>query len=46
MTQIKITKIPQRQECVNKEHPYIGGAKDIIDDELGKPQSEVNQETN
>ena len=25
MTEIKTTKIPQRQECVNKEHPYIGG---------------------
>ena len=45
MTQIKTTKIPQRQECVNKEHPYIGGAKDIIDDTLNKPQSEVNAES-
>ena len=44
MTQKRYTEIPKRQKCVNKEEPYIGGAVDIVDDTLGKPQSQVNQE--
>lgn len=44
MTQRRYTEIPKRQKCVNKEEPYIGGTEDIIDDTLGKPQSEVNQD--
>ena len=44
MTQKRYTEIPKRQKCINKEEPYIGGAEDIVDDTLGKPQSEVNQD--
>ena len=44
MTQKRYTEIPKRQKCINKEEPYIGGAKDIIDDELNKPQDQINQE--
>lgn len=29
---IETTKIPRRQKCVDKNHPYIGGTDDIIDD--------------
>lgn len=29
---IETTKIPRRQKCVDKNHPYIGGADDVIDD--------------
>lgn len=39
---VKTTKIPQRQECVNKEHPYIGGAKDVFDDDLQLTQAQIN----
>ena len=42
---IETTKIPRRQKCVDKNHPYIGGANDIYDDELDKKQSIINQET-
>ena len=42
MTEIKTTKIPQRQKCVNKEHPYIGGAVDVIDDTLQLTQAQIN----
>ena len=44
MTQKRYNEIPKRQKCVNKEEPYIGGAIDIFDDNLEKPQSQVNQE--
>lgn len=39
------TKIPRRQKCVDKSHPYIGGAVDIIDDEKSKNQQQINKET-
>jgi hypothetical protein len=42
MTEIKTTKIPRRQKCINKEEPYIGGAVDIIDDNSGLTQAEIN----
>lgn len=42
MTQKRYTEIPKRQKCINKEEPYIGGAKDIIDDELEQPQAVIN----
>ena len=42
MTQKRYTEIPKRQKCINKEEPYIGGAKDIFDDELEQPQSVIN----
>ena len=42
MTEIKTTNIPRRQKCVNKEHPYIGGAADVIDDELQLTQAQIN----
>lgn len=40
----KVNNIPSRQKCVDKEHPYIGGAEDIIDDGLEKSQDEINSE--
>lgn len=39
---IETTKIPRRQKCVDKNHPYIGGAIDIIDDDLQMTQKEIN----
>lgn len=39
---IKTTKIPQRQKCVDKEHPYIGGATDVYDDDLSLTQAQIN----
>lgn len=42
MTETKVNNIPHRQRCVNKEHPYIGGAVDIIDDDLGLTQARIN----
>ena len=44
MTQKRYTEIPNRQKCINKEHPYTGGAIDIFDDKLEKPQEHVNEE--
>ena len=38
------TFIPNRIKNASKEEPYVCGAEDIIDDSLGKPQSQVNQE--
>ena len=37
-----VTKIPRRQKCVDKQHPYIGGAKDVIDDDLQLTQAQIN----
>ena len=37
-----VTKIPRRQKCVDKLHPYIGGASDVIDDELQLTQAQIN----
>jgi hypothetical protein len=42
MTEIKTTKIPHLQRCINKEHPFATGAKDIYDDALEKNQAEIN----
>lgn len=42
MTQKRYTEIPKRQKCVNKEEPYIGGAVDIIDDDLELTQTRIN----
>lgn len=42
MTQKRYTEIPKRQKCINKEEPYIGGAKDLIDDELQLTQEQIN----
>lgn len=42
MTQKRYTEIPKRQKCINKEEPYIGGAKDLIDDELMLTQAQIN----
>ena len=42
MTEIKTTKIPQRQKCVNKEDPYVAGAEDIKDDAQGLTQAQIN----
>lgn len=39
---IVTTKIPRRQKCVDKQHPYIGGANDIIDDDLQLTQKQIN----
>lgn len=39
---IKVTEIPRRQKCVNKEHPYTAGAVDIIDDDLQLSQAQIN----
>lgn len=44
MTEIKTTAIPRRQRCIDKEHPYIGGAKDIYDDANEKNQETINSE--
>ncbi len=38
------TKIPNRLENSSLTHPYVTGAKDIYDDEAGKPQSQINEE--
>ena len=42
---IQTTKIPRRQKCVDKDHPYIGGSVDIIDDSKNKTQEQINSET-
>ena len=42
MTQKRYTEIPKRQKCINKEHPYDCGAVDVYDDDLQKPQSQIN----
>lgn len=42
MTNRETTKIPRRQKCVDKEHPYIGGAVDVYDDDLLMTQAEIN----
>lgn len=39
---IQTTKIPRRQKCVDKNHPYIGGAADVIDDDLQLTQAHIN----
>lgn len=39
---IETTKIPRRQKCVDKSHPYIGGAADVIDDDLQLTQAQIN----
>ena len=39
---IETTKIPRRQKCVDKNHPYIGGATDVIDDDLQLTQAQIN----
>ena len=39
---IETTKIPRRQKCVDKNHPYTAGATDIIDDELQLTQAQIN----
>ena len=39
---IQTTKIPRRQKCVDKSHPYIGGAADVIDDDLQLTQAQIN----
>lgn len=39
---IETTKIPRRQKCVDKNHPYIGGAADVIDDDLQLTQAQIN----
>lgn len=39
---IETTKIPRRQKCVDKSHPYTSGAVDIIDDELQLTQAQIN----
>lgn len=44
MTEIKTTKIPRRQKCVDKDHPYTGGARDIYDDVKEKSQEQVNKD--
>jgi transcriptional regulator with XRE-family HTH domain len=44
MTQKRVTAIPQRQKCVNIEEPYVAGTEDIIDDEKGKTQEQINKE--
>lgn len=38
----KVNNIPSRQKCIDKGHPYIGGAIDIIDDDLQLTQSQIN----
>ena len=38
----RYTSIPKRQKCINKEEPYIGGAVDIIDDDLQLTQAQIN----
>ena len=43
MTQKRYTEIPKRQKCVNKEEPYIGGAVDIVDDDLQLTQAKINE---
>lgn len=39
----RYTSIPKRQKCINKEEPYIGGAVDIIDDDLQLTQAKINE---
>ena len=39
---IQTTKIPRRQKCVDKNHPYTSGAVDIIDDDLQLTQAQIN----
>ena len=39
---IQTTKIPRRQKCVDKNHPYIGGAVDVYDDDLQLTQAQIN----
>lgn len=39
---IETTKIPRRQKCVDKNHPYTSGAVDIIDDDLQLTQAQIN----
>ena len=39
---IETTKIPRRQKCVDKNHPYIGGAADVFDDDLQLTQAQIN----
>ena len=41
---VKASNIPNRLKNLSKEHPYVAGAVDLYDDDLGKPQSQVNQE--
>lgn len=42
MTQKRYNEIPKRQKCINKEEPYIGGAVDVIDDDLQLTQAQIN----
>lgn len=42
MTEIKTNAIPHRLKNVNKEHPYVSGARDIYDDELEMTQEQIN----
>ena len=44
MTDIKTNAIPHRLKNVNKEHPYVSGARDIYDDVKGKSQEQVNKD--
>lgn len=44
MTKIKTNAIPHRQRCIDKEHPYVSGARDIYDDEKEKSQEQINKD--
>lgn len=45
MGNIKPSNIPNRLRNVSKEHPYVAGAVDIIDDELNRNQQNINADT-
>ena len=41
---VKVSNIPNRVKNPSKEHPYVAGAVDIIDDAKGKSQDQVNKD--